>query len=179
MFSFMAFAVSAAQESGSPIISDSIAAILITSIVVPLALAIMRKYGLNPPSEAPTDAAPQPPAPATPPAPTEPLTLPPAMQQYLPRDVNAELMSMMTSVWNRVTVLEEREQKWEKEREEIIAHNKMLMKTNALLGKGLYTFFTWVDEGAQPPPPEISEDVRQIVKLIIEKADQEDTFDPE
>lgn len=178
MFSLMAYAVSAAQESGSPIISDSIAAILITSIVVPLALAIMRKYGLNPPSEAPTDVA-SPPPPATPPAPTEPLALPPAMQQYLPRDVNTELMSMMTSVWNRVTVLEEREQKWEKEREEIIAHNKMLMKTNALLGKGLYTFFTWVDEGAQPPPPEISEDVRQIVKLIIEKADQEEQFDPE
>lgn len=178
MFSIVSYAVSAAQESGSPIISDSVAALLITTIVVPLALAIMRKYGLNPPSEAPTDAAPHP-APSTPPAPTEPLVLPPAMQQYLPRDVNTELMSMMTGVWNRVTVLEEREQKWEKERKEIIAHNKMLMKTNALLGKGLHTFFIWVDEGSQPPPPELSEDVRQIVKLIIEKADQEEPFDPE
>lgn len=153
----------------TPLIDSSVGYLLITGIIIPLAIALMRKMNLNPPgppvgydegsAEAPAATKTTPPStPAVPGGTTGP---------------EKDLISMIPALWSRVAELEKKEDDWQKERSEIISHSKMLMETNATLGRGLYTFFSWIDEGAKPPPPEVPDELKNIVRLIVEKVDQE------
>ena len=167
-----------AGENASSFLDSSAVTLVVTSIVVPLVLAIMNKYGLKPPTPPTSESE------STPtlekavvePASSPSLPTPPtASDSLVPHDFvgNAtdRLSLIVDDMWRRLKALEDREDSWQKERAEIISQNRLLLKTNTTLGIGLHTFFAWVDEGANPPPPDISDEVREIVHLIVEKVD--------
>lgn len=154
------------SQASEPIINANTVTVLITSIVVPLALALMNKVGLKPPTQPEVE---------TKSINKEPPTNTPAPSMYsMPLIFNGDLMSMVSDMWERLQELEKRESSWQRERMEIISHNKMLMSTNVTLGKGLHTFFSWVDNGAQPPPPDVPSEVREIVRIIVEKVEHDE-----
>lgn len=162
------FTQSLIAAAGTPLIDSSVGYLLITGILIPLAIAIMRKMNLNPPGPDGGYEEGSAKAPAT----TKPSPTPAASGGTTGPE--KDLISMIPALWSRVAELEKKEDDWQKERSEIISHSKMLMETNATLGRGLYAFFTWVDEGAKPPPPEVPNELKNIVRLIVEKVDQED-----
>lgn len=156
------------SQASEPIINDNTVTILITSIVVPLALALMNKVGLKPPTQPEVEIKSVDKEPPT-------NTSAPAPPMYsTPLIFNGDLMSMVSDMWERLQELEKRESSWQRERMEIISHNKMLMSTNVTLSKGLHTFFSWVDNGAQPPPPDVPSEVREIVRIIVEKVEHDE-----
>ena len=164
-----------AGENASSFLNSSAVTLVVTSIVVPLVLAIMNKYGLKPPTP-PTSESSATKEDGSKPVSSPSLPTPPAASDSLvPHDFvgNAtdRLSLIVDDMWRRLKALEDREDSWQKERAEIISQNRLLLKTNTTLGIGLHTFLTWVDEGANPPPPDISDEVREIVHLIVEKVD--------
>ena len=174
MFGGVSLFLLATNENTSSFLDSNVVTIVVTSIVIPLVLSIMHKYGLKPPtpesdSSAKKEDVSKPAAPSS--SPTPPATTDSLVPHDFVGNATDRLSLIVDDMWRRMKVLEDREDSWQKERAEIISQNRLLLKTNTTLGMGLYTFLAWVDEGANPPPPDISDEVREIVHLIVEKID--------
>lgn len=132
--------------------------LLITGVVTPLVLWFVNKKAVRPPA---------------PIAETREEVAVTPEGHPLSSGISNEMMSVLAGVWSRLSVLEAREEAWEKERQEIILHNEALMKMNQQLGAGLATLLKWIDAGAKPPTPEVSVEIREMVLKIMEQVRHE------
>lgn len=132
--------------------------LIITGVVTPLVLWFVNKKAVRPPAPI-TDTR-------------EEVAVTPEGRP-LSSGISNEMVSVLAGVWSRLSVLEAREEAWEKERQEIILHNEALIRMNQQLGVGLATLLKWIDAGAKPPTPEVSVEIREMVLKIMEQVRHE------
>lgn len=153
-------ALAGADGTNSTVATDTkwtVASLIITSVVSPILLWFIGKKASRTPQIF-VESQPE-----------NPEIISSAGQPLSTANVSDEMMRLLSDVWHRLSELEKREDEWQKERREIIDHNKLLLKVNVQLGTGLSTLVQWIDSGAAPPPPEVSTEIRQMVEQIMEQ----------
>lgn len=90
--------------------------------------------------------------------------------------MSGDLVKMLSGVWSRLEELENKEKQWDATYEEIIKRSEMLLKTNVAIGTSFSAILDWMDAGANPPSPDVSQEIRLTVQKIVDQAKDDPTL---